>query len=313
MKHLPNRFWERIQSLYNEEEITIIKKWFSSGKKPVSFRVNTLLSDAEEIESTLKKHALVFHKHPFLKDAYQLAHEREKTLWNLDIFQEGKIYLQSLSSQIPVHFLDVHQNSKVLDITAAPGSKTSQIAAKMNNQWEIIANDNNTIRIEKLKFTLNRQGVANTKVVKNDATKIHHIFEKETFDAILADLPCSAEGRINLHNEKSFWFWSEENILKNATLQKNILNSLIPLLKKWGNLVYSTCTLAPEENEEMVEYILNNFPEMKIFPIDFESNFIRKWKTLIGGKKLTDKVSQTIRCLPNEETEWFYIAKFIKQ
>lgn len=312
MKKIPQKFWERIKEFYSPQEIEIIKNWFATNKRKVSFRVNTLKSDPIEIESILEQNNIDFIKVDGLKNAYQLIKDEERVLWNLDIFQDGKIYLQSLSSQIPVHFLDLKKWDTVLDITAAPGSKTSQIAEYLENTWEVFANDNNAIRIEKLKFTLTRQWVNNTKVIKNDARKLNEVFKNETFDAILADLPCSAEWRMLDNNEKSFWFWSEENITKNATLQKEILKNTISLLKKWWNLVYSTCTIAPEENEEIVEFILQNFPEMSLIPIQIESSETRWSIQNFNGKKYQIWEKSTIRCLPSEKMEWFYIAKFRK-
>lgn len=312
MKKIPQKFWERIKEFYSPQEIEIIKNWFATNKRKVSFRVNTLKSNPAEIESILEQNNIDFIKVDGLKNAYQLVKDEERVLWNLDIFQDGKIYLQSLSSQIPVHFLDLKKWDTVLDITAAPGSKTSQIAEYLENTWEVFANDNNAIRIEKLKFTLTRQWVNNTKVIKNDARKLNEVFKHETFDAILADLPCSAEWRMLDNNEKSFWFWSEENITKNATLQKEILKNTISLLKKWWNLVYSTCTIAPEENEEIVEFILQNFPEMSLIPIQIESSETRWSIQNFNGKKYQIWEKSTIRCLPSEKMEWFYIAKFRK-
>lgn len=312
MKKIPQKFWERIKEFYSPEEIKIIQEWFDTKKRLVSFRVNTLKATKEEIESVLNTNNIEFIKVEGLKNAYQLTKDEERVLWNLDIFQDGKIYLQSLSSQIPVHFLDIKKWDIILDITAAPGSKTSQIAEYLENTGEIYANDNNAIRIEKLKFTLSRQWVTNTKVIKNDARKLNEVFKNETFDVILADLPCSAEWRMNNHQEKSFWFWSEENIQKNATLQKEILKNTISLLKKWGNLVYSTCTIAPEENEEIVGFILQNFPELQLIPIQIDSEETRWSIQNFNGKKYQIWEKSTIRCLPSKKMEWFYIAKFIK-
>ena len=142
--------------------------------------------------------------------------------------------------------LDIKENDKILDITAAPGGKTSQTAAKLRNTWEIIANDNNAIRIDKLNFTINRQWCTNVEVVKNDARNIWTNNPKyiDYFDKIIADLPCSAEWKFNLNNEKSYAYWSQDIVNKNYKLQKEIIQNTIELLKDNWELVYSTCTIS---------------------------------------------------------------------
>lgn len=312
MKNLPKKFYSRLENIYSKKEIETILTWLNTQKRKVSFRINHLKSNALEIEEVLQQNNMEFTKKEFLNDSYILNSWREKDLWDLEIFKDWKIYMQSISSQIPVLFLDLKTWNRVLDVTSAPWSKTSQIADILNNSWEIIANDNNAIRIDKLKFTLNRQWVTNTQVIKNDARFLSKTLEKQSFDCILADLPCSAEWRINLNNEKSFWFWSEENISKNATLQKEILSDIVPLLKRDWILIYSTCTMAIEENEEVVEFILNKFPNLKLEEVNLDYKFVKKWITNYGEKSFNAEISKTLRCLPSDETEWFYIAKFKK-
>ncbi len=305
-------FWERIKNIYTSMQIDIIKKWLNTKKRKVSFRINRLKNNWNDVFNILDKKWIKYKKVDFLNDAYILENWVEKDLWDLEIFKKWEIYLQSIASQIPVHFLDLEPWDKVLDITAAPGSKTSQIASILWNKWEITANDNNQIRIDKLKFTLERQWVKIAKIIKQDATKLWNILKENSFDKILADLPCSAEWRINLNNEKSYWFWSEKNIEKNKVLQTEILKNSIKLLKKWWILVYSTCTLAPEENEEVVDYILNNFKELEIEPINLNYKYTMKWITSFNSKIYNKKVDNSLRCLPSEETEGFFIAKFRK-
>lgn len=309
---ITNKFWERLNEIYDENDIKTIQTWLNSDKRKVSFRINNIKSTTNEVLKELDNKWLCYKKIDFLEDAYILENWIEKDLWNLDIFKNWKIYLQSISSQIPVHFLDLKTWDNILDITAAPWSKTSQIASILKNSCSITANDNNAIRIDKLKFTLERQWVKNTKVIKHDASKLWQILEKNSFDKILADLPCSAEWRINLNKEKSYWFWSEKNIEKNKNLQLEILKDTIPLLKSWWTLVYSTCTIAPEENEEIINFILNTFKELEIQKIWLEYKNIRKWITHFMDKTYNKKVDNSIRCLPSEETEWFFIAKFKK-
>lgn len=302
MKDLPQIFYDKLKKIYSKDEYELVLKWFKIDKRPVSFRLNTILWTLNDLKELDEKNIL-YSKIDFLHNWYILDKKyKEKDLWETQIFKTWKIYLQSISSHIPSFFLDLKKDDKVLDTTAAPGWKTSQIRAIIENTWEIIAVDNNAIRIDKLKHTINKQWVKNTQVVKNDATRLHNFYKKEYFDVILADLPCSAEWRINLNIEKTFWFWKEDISLKNASVQKQILLSIIPLLKKWWNLVYSTCTLSKEENEDVVKFILSNFQDMQLSTISLNMPNVRKWIDNLW-----------LRILPNEIQEWFFIAKFIKK
>lgn len=313
MKNIPKRFFDKLEKIYSKNDIEIVKKWFNCDKKIVSFRVNHLKSNSIEVEKLLKENNLNFQKLEYLNDWYILVNWKEKDLWDLDFYKEWKIYLQSISSQIPVLTMGLEKNKRVLDVTSAPWSKTSQIADILGNSWEIIANELNAIRIEKLKFTLNRQWVKNTKVIKNDARKLNEVLAWEKFDYILADLPCSAEWRFKAKIEKSFWFWKQEVVENNAKLQKEILENIVPLLDKNWTLVYSTCTISPEENEEVVEFILNKFSDLQLAEVKIDFEYSRDWITEFNFKKYLFDTKKVKRFLPSELSEWFFIAKFIKK
>ena len=313
-KILNKEFINKLEQIYSNDDLKIIEEWFSINKRKTVVRVNTLKNENEKIEIVLKENKISFKKVGFLKNAYILENASESDLWNLDIFKNGEIYLQSLSSQIPVEMLDIKENDKILDITAAPGWKTSQASAIMKNNWEVIANDNNAIRLEKLKFTINRQWCKNVEVIKNDARSIWKNNPKyiNYFDKIIADLPCSAEWKFNINNEKSYAYWSQDIVNKNYKLQKEIIQNTIELLKDNWELVYSTCTISPEENEAIVHMILWNYPEMKLEEIRLDYTYARKWINKINDKVYRKEVEKTIRILPSDESEWFFVAKFKK-
>lgn len=309
---LPKNLIERLKNIFSTEELKIINEWFSIKKRNTTFRINNLKWTDLEVFKCLEDNNILYKKIDILKNWYKILNKTEKDLWNLDIFKNWKIYLQWISSQIPAETLELSKWDRVLDLTASPWSKTSQIAEILENTWEIIANDNNAIRIDKLNFTLNRQWVTNTKVVKYDARNLWNEFEEESFDKILADLPCSAEWRININDEKTFWFWSEKIIKENYDLQKNILKNSIKLLKKWWILVYSTCTISPEENEWIVHFLLSNFKELEIQDININSNYIKNWIKSFNWNIYNKNIIKSKRFLPNIESEWFFVAKFKK-
>lgn len=312
LEKLPQQLQERIKKIYTEKELEILESWFNKEKRKVTFRVNKIKSNKEEIIKTLTDLWLEIKEIPYLDDAFSLENWIERDLWNTDIYKEWKIYIQWISSQIPVLLLDLKNDSKVLDVSAAPWSKTTQIASIMWNEWEIIANELNTIRAEKLKHNISLQWANNVQIIKFDARKLGENLEAESFDAILADLPCSSEWRINLNNEKTYKNWDLKYIKKNYFLQKDILKSIIPLLKKDWVLVYSTCTIAPEENEAIVHFVLSNFPELQIQEINLWMDFIKNWINSFEKQVFRKYVNKSIRCIPNTETEWFFIAKFKK-
>ncbi len=311
---LNKEFNDRLNNIYTKNELKIIQKWFRVEERKTSFRINTLKATDNEIITYLDSIWLKTKKVDFLKHWYILENWREKDLWDLDIFKDGKIYLQSVSSQIPVDLLNIVEDYKILDITASPWGKTSQACAFLKNTWVIVANDNNAIRIDKLKFTLLRQGCSNVEVIKSDARNLWQNYTKYTwyFDAIIADLPCSAEWKINLNKEKSYAYWNPWIIQKNYKLQKEIIKSIIELLKVWWELIYSTCTLAPEENEAVVHMILSNFPELEIADIDLSWEYFKSWIARFWKQIYRKDVSKSVRVLPSEETEWFFVAKFKK-
>lgn len=319
---LPKKFIEKLEKIYSQDDLKIIKSWFSIEKRQVSFRVNTLKSTNEEIEQILKEKNIKFEKISYLSNWYKLVDWKEKDLWDLDIFTQGKIYMQWITSQLIWEVLinDIkNQDIKVLDLTAAPGWKTSHISAILENNWEIIANELNAIRLEKLNFTIKRQSCENVKVIKWDAKNLKNQFEKWFFDIIIADLPCSAEWRVNLQSEKSYAFLEKEGVnTKNYKIQKEILKETVDLLKEGWVLIYSTCTLDPRENEWIVHFLVSNFKNLKTEDISnsFEDKNIKKYirngiksfETYIYSKE----VEKSIRILPSIDTEWFFITKFKK-
>ena len=310
---LDNKFYERLEKIYSKEDIKIIKSSFETKKREVSFRINTLKSNKQEIETFLWENNFKFKKVSFLPDSYILPEIIEKDIWNTSIYKDWKIYLQSISSQIPSTLLELKENDRVLDITAAPWSKTTQISALLKNTWEIVACEQNMIRMEKLKYNIKKLWCTNITTFKWDARKLQNFYKKESFDSILADLPCSWEWRINLNNPKTYSFWNEPNIKRNYLLQKDIIKNTIFLLKPGWVFVYSTCTMSPEENEWIVHYILSNFKDMELDDINLEYKYFRPWIKKFDKYVYQNDIIKTIRSIPSEESEWFFVAKFKKK
>lgn len=239
---LPKKYLQRIESFLPKNDLEQTIKGYTEDRV-CSFRINTLKSTQKEVESFLCSKDISFTRVPFLPLAYIIEKKDEFVLKGSPLFYEGKIYVQGLTSQIPATLLEIKEDMNVLDVTAAPGSKTTQIAALMNNTGTIIACEKHQIRHDKLVHNIKLQGATNIETHKMDALKLmDELIKKDSplirgdegglFDAILLDVPCSAEGRFKLGDERSYGFWSLINIREKVAIQTSLLEASIPLLKK---------------------------------------------------------------------------------
>ena len=224
----------------------------------------------------------------------------------------GYYYIQELSSMLPVIALNPKPNEIILDLCSAPGSKTTQMAAKMNNTGTIIANDLKLGRIKILASNLERCGVMNTIITKGSGESICKRLKENNFkiNKILIDAPCSGEGTIR-GTPKTLQMWNIKKVHSLSRIQKTLLANAIKLLKSGGEIVYSTCTHAPEENEEVIDFILKEFKNVKIeqltLPKEIKSRQgIKKWQE----KEYLEDIKYSCRIYPQDNnTEGFFIAK----
>src|SRR3989344_3450096 len=221
----------------------------------------------------------------------------------------GYYYVQEISSMTSIIALDPKPDEIVLDLFASPGSKTTQMAARMENSGTIIANDLKIDRIKILVSNLEKCGVTNTIVSRKDAIALCSAISKDKFkfDKILLDAPCSGEGTLR-SSPKTFLIWNEKIIKKLSRQQKKFVAFALKCLKKGGTVVYSTCTHAPEENEEIVDFALKNFPvklETLSLPIKCRPG-ITSWK----NDSYSKEVSKTCRIYPQDnDSEGFFVSK----
>ena len=304
-KKLPKDF---IEDIYNNYTPLTVDKILSGmlGDRKTTVRVNTLKSNVQDVIREFKENNIKFDRVEWYKDALVIKNVKEKELQNLEIYQKGKIYLQSLSSMIPPLVLNPKPNEKVLDLTAAPGSKTTEISALMENKGYILANELDSIRCERLRYNIEMQGANIVEVINKRGEKVGEE-HKEEFDKVLLDAPCSGEGRFLGNSPKTYRTWSKKTVNELAKLQKKLLKSAYEALKPGGVLVYSTCTLNKKENEEVLEWALENL-ELKLLDINLDLR-----EKLQGfNKGLNKEISKAIRILPSKNMEGFFIAKFKK-
>lgn len=308
---LPEKFLTRLSEMVSPEEKEKILQAFSH-RNPPTFRANTLKISPEDLREELAKQDILVETVPWYNDAFILTNQPQKVLTTTKLYNDGYFYVQSLSSMLPPLILNPQPNEKILDITAAPGSKTTQIAVLMKNTGEIIANDKSRVRLYKLEANLKQQGVTNTKITYMPAQTIWQKFP-EYFDKTLVDVPCSMEGRFYTENPKSFADWSTNKIDFLQNIQKYILRSAISATKVGGEIVYSTCTLSPEENEAVIDWILKKEQgAVVVEPIQLAhlafARPLLQWKQ----KTFDPQISNTARIMPSLLMEGFFIAKLKK-
>ncbi|MBS3066586.1 RsmB/NOP family class I SAM-dependent RNA methyltransferase [Candidatus Pacearchaeota archaeon] len=224
----------------------------------------------------------------------------------------GYYYIQEISSMMPALVLNPKESESIIDLAAAPGSKTTQIASMTNNKGVLIANEVSLGRISILSTNLQRCGVTNTLVIRQTGESLCKKLVKLNirFDKVLADVPCSGEGTIR-SSPKTVQMFSE-NLIKNlSNTQKYLATNALKVLKLGGDLIYSTCTHAPEENEAIISYLLDNFPvEIQKIELPLKTRpGITKWK----DREYNKDVSQCVRIYPQDNnTEGFFIAHLKK-
>lgn len=278
-----------------------------SVDRSTTLRVNTIKYNIQDLMTQFKINNIKFDRVSWYNDGLVLKNKAEKDIQKLDIYNDGCIYIQSLSSMIPPLVLSPKSGEKVLDLTAAPGSKTTQLAALMNNSGEIIANELDSIRYERLKYNIEKQGATIVQTINSRGEKIGEKYH-EFFDKVLLDVPCSGEGRFIINEPKTYRDWSIKKVNNLVKLQKKLLTSAYKALKKNGVMVYSTCTINRYENELILDWGIKNLG-LKI--VDINLNI----KDSIRGdnEKLDKSIDKSIKILPSKSMEGFFIAKMKKE
>lgn len=310
-KVLPEAFRERTAEIVPIDDFETIMESFCK-RHPSTFRANTLKISAHALIEELKKLTIEAEPVPWYENAFILKNVEQKVLSETSWYKEGYLYIQSLSSMIPPLVLEPKPGEKVLDLTAAPGSKTTQIAMMMGNNGELIANDISRVRMYKLAANLQMQGVTIAKTMIKPGEILWKMFP-EYFDKTLVDVPCSMEGRMYTEDPKTFQDWSTKKIKELENKQRFLLRSAVSATKTGGTIVYSTCTLAPEENEGIIDWILKKengaleVEKIDNVAIPFEPPLL-SWK----GKVYNEEVANTARILPSRHMEGFYVARLRK-
>lgn len=285
---------------YGEETYNKIIEGYNQ-KRFTTLRVNTLKAKVSYICSVLSENNIEYEKVSWNNEALIIKNANEIDIKELEIYKNGEIYLQSLSSMMPAIILEPKENEDILDMTAAPGGKTTQIAALTNNKANITACEMNSVRADRLKYNVEKQGATSVTVLKEDSRRLNDYF---SFDKILLDAPCSGSGTILLNNERTYKNFSENLVKKTIKSQKDLLKKAIKILKPGHELVYSTCSILKQENENIIKEIIEK-GQAEVMAINEE-----KLKDI---PKLKSNIDGVLTVCPNEYYEGFFVVKLRKK
>jgi len=306
---LKPRFEEYIKKIIPESEMQEFLKFCEKPTRKI-IRCNTLKISPNELKKRLEQKWKI--SQPYKSNPQIMIIESQLKPGELGKsieHQTGLYYVQELSSMMSPLALNPTKEDYILDLCAAPGSKTTQMAIMMENSGLIVANDVKIDRIRALVTNLERQGCTNIVTTRMDGVQFcERVKQKNlSFSKILLDAPCSGQGVIR--SDIHVWNMFNENMNKGLSLmQKKLLASCLSILKPNGVLVYSTCTFSPEENEEVIQFALDKFPvELEDFELPLKTREgLKTWK----NKSFSEQIKKCKRIYPQDnDTEGFFVAK----
>ena len=276
-----------------------------------SIRINPLRGDVDATLKELKDMGWKGEAVSWCPNGYTVTSDLQ-IIRDSKAVAEGRVFIQNAASWLPVIMLDPQANDYILDVCAAPGGKTSHIAAVTKNSAHIWANDNSRARLAKLQSNLDRLDATIENYTLYDATMLARKLSGQQFDKILLDAPCGGEGMMSLDNPKDFASWSVAHIKRLQQLQRKVLSQAWQLLKPGGTLVYSTCTMAPDENEAVVDYLLRSNEDAAVVPIELNLpnriETVKEW----NGKVFAPSLQGAMRLKPSPDVEAFFVVKLQK-
>lgn len=286
-----------------------------------AFRTNTLKAETEEIKNTLLQDGINAHSVSWFSDAFWIEPEKRSNLLQSDLFKQQKIYVQNLSSMVPPLLLNPCAHETILDLTAAPGSKTLLMACLMKQDAEkkgiepnghIAAVEVVRKRFFQLQANLKAQGATNVRTFLKDGAFVWKN-RPEFFDKVLLDAPCSTEARFRMDDPETYRYWSLKKIKEMAYKQEKLLHSAIQCLRVGGELVYSTCSFAPEENEMILQKALNTFGDaIALVEMDLPFPNVQVPLSSWQGASFDTTIQHARRILPTHNMEGFFVAKWRK-
>lgn len=302
-----DKFKERFAKLTDWEEFVKYNSKFLRR----SIRVNTLKISVKELKKRIEDkwhlQPVKWCKEGFFIEHKGLGEDYRRDVGNLTEHSLGYIFIQEASSMIPPRVLLPEPGDIILDMCASPGSKTTQIAQYMNNEGLLVANDYKFERNKALGLNLQRSGVLNTVMTLKDARK----FSGFSFDKILIDAPCSGTGTIR-KSPKTMKIWNPNMIKRLAKTQRELIENAFNNLRKGGVLVYSTCSIEPEENESVVSYLLDKYENATTEQIEIDINKSSPVDEFENAR-FNEGVRNCLRIWPQDnDTDGFFVCRIRK-
>ncbi len=308
---LPEGFVERLAEILAAPDLGPALDSFGAPRS-TAFRVNTLAAEVDEVADELLAAGLKLRPVSWLPSAFTVNAEHRELLLDSTPYRDGLIYVQNLSSMIPPLSLDVRPGEEILDLAAAPGSKTHQMACAMGNTGRITAVEVVRARYYKLRDNMERLGADCVRPFFQDGTRTWR-HRPEFFDRVLLDAPCSSEGRFRSDTPETTKYWSTRKVSEMARKQRRLLYSAIRCLKPGGSLVYSTCSFGPEENEMVVHKLISKFAgAVRIAPIPLAHPQFRNGLTSWRGREFDDSLTKTRRIVPDGSMNGFFVCRLEK-
>lgn len=301
---LPEFFEPLLAEQYAPDDVRRIVEG-CAARRAVTLRANTLKATRDEIAQTLSAADIRWQPVSWYDDAFILENAREDAVRALPAYDEGKLYLQSLSSMIPALVLDAQAGQDVCDMCAAPGGKTTQIAALSGGKALVMACELHAPRAERLQHNLAKQGAANITVMRSDARRLDDFF---SFDRILLDAPCSGSGTLNIGDPKLHKRFTPALVEKSRKAQRALIDKALALLKPGGVLVYSTCSVLACENEDIVREALQKARRRGSFAV-------KPIELADAGKMptLPTSIEGCLALCPTDRYEGFFVAKIARE
>jgi tRNA (cytosine49-C5)-methyltransferase len=304
------RFAHRVAEVYGVRPAEVPS--LLAGTRSTAVRVNRLASvPAQDILAELRAVLPAIAAVPWCADAYFCADDSGCGA-AVPLAERGLVYIQNASSLIPVVMLDPQPGELILDTAAAPGGKAFHIAGRTDGKARLWLNDAIAPRADKLRHLAQLYRVSHENLTAIPAQYLDKELPAETFDRILLDVQCSGEGRIDLRRSDALRFWSEERIDRYKFQQTRMLEAAYRLLRPGGTMVYSTCTIAPEENEFPVSQILRRHGDLDVQPVRFAEPNFRSGLAAWRDYRFAPAVRHAVRVLPTEQFEAFFAAKLVK-
>ncbi|NTV31518.1 RsmB/NOP family class I SAM-dependent RNA methyltransferase [candidate division WWE3 bacterium] len=297
-------FLDRLAHIFKTDRAFV--EQFLYLNRTQSLRLNNVFPDSDNLKAELESEGIELQPIDWCPHAYTFFGNK-RDITGSDYFRDGRVIVQNASSFIPPICLDPRPNDYILDMCAAPGSKTSHIAALCGNLGHIWVNEVSIERVRIMKEYFNQTGVS-VEMIFNQAGQFLHETISRKFDRILLDAPCSSEGIIDFRKPNAMQYWSASTIKKHHELQLELMVSAVNLLSPQGTLVYSTCTFAPEENEEIIDFALKTYPNLMTVPIDIDLPNRVPALTSWQSTSFDPQVKNGLRIMPSPEMEGFFVC-----